>query len=140
MSKVYSRLFYHAIWSTQRREPLITPAIEKVLYPFFHNKAKRFGCILHGVGGIEDHLHIVITIPPAESISDIIGKLKGSSSYFLNKELQVTENFGWQDGFGVLSFAERDLPSVLRYVQRQKEHHAAGTVNADMEKIEGEDD
>ncbi len=140
MPKAYYRLFYHAIWATPRREPLIIPAIEKVLYPFLENKAKRFDCILHGIGGIEDHIHIAITIPPAESVSDIIGKLKGSSTYFLNKELQVTESFAWQDGFGVLSFAERDLPSVLQYIQNQKEHHTANKLNEAMEQIERRDD
>ena len=139
MSKVYHRLFYHAIWATRLREPLITPAIEKVLFPFMNNKAKRFDCIPHGIGGVENHVHIAITIPPAESVSDIIGKLKGSSSYFLNKELQITENFSWQDGFGVLSFAERDLQSVLHYVQHQKEHHAANKLKEEMEKIDSED-
>jgi putative transposase len=136
MPQVYYRLFYHATWKTHLGEPLITPAIEKVLYPFLDNKAKRFDCILHSIGGTENHIHIAITIPPAESVSDIIGKLRDSSSYFLNKEIQVTENFAWQDGFGVLSFAERDLHSVTRYIQNQKEHHADGKMNTEMERIE----
>jgi putative transposase len=100
-------------WRTKHNLPVITPAIEKVLYPFLENKAKRFGCFVHGINGTEDHVHTAMTIPPSESVSDIVGKLKGSSSYFLNKELQITRDFYWQDGFGVLSFAERDLPRVL---------------------------
>ncbi|MBX2990452.1 MAG: IS200/IS605 family transposase [Bacteroidetes bacterium] len=139
MGQVYYKLFYHAIWRTKYNQSAITPAIEAVLVPFMENKAKRFGCHLHGIGGTEDHIHIAIEIPPAESVSDIIGKLKGSSSYFLNKELQITKDFYWQDGFGVLSFAERDLPKVLDYIQRQKEHHASHKLNAPMERVDGEE-
>jgi len=139
MGKVYYKLFYHAVWSTHLREPLITPEIEKVLYPFIENKAKRFHCFIHGINGVEDHTHVAISIPPAESVSDIIGKLKGSSSYFLNMELQITQNFSWQDGFGVLSFAEKDLPRILEYIKHQKEHHKQGDLNAAMERTVEED-
>ena len=47
----------------------------------------------------------------------------------------ITENFMWQDGVGVLSFGEKDIPSVLRYIRNQKEHHRANTINAMMEQI-----
>jgi len=139
MGQVYHKLFYHVIWRTKYNQAIISTAIEKVLFPFMDNKAKRFGCFLHGIGGTEDHIHIAITIPPSESVSDIVGKLKGSSSYFLNKELQITKDFHWQDGFGVLSFAERDLHKVLNYIGRQKEHHASNTTNETMERVEGEE-
>jgi putative transposase len=138
MGQVYYKLFYHAVWRTKHSSPVITPAIEKVLFPFLENKAKRFGCYIHGINGTEDHIHAAMTIPPSESVSDIVGKLKGSSSYFLNKELQITKDFHWQDGFGVLSFAERDLPRVLHYIDRQKEHHQSNTLNDAMERVEDE--
>ncbi len=136
MGKIFHKLFYHVIWTTHRREPLVSDEIEKVLYPFLENKAKRFRSSIYGIGGFADHIHVAICIPPAESVSDIGGKLKGSSSYFLNKELQLTKYFSWQDGFGVLSFAEKDLPSVLQYIARQKEHHRTNTVNVLMEYVE----
>ncbi|MBM4167368.1 MAG: IS200/IS605 family transposase [Ignavibacteria bacterium] len=136
MSQVFYKTFYHIVWSTLSRQPIITPEIEKVLLPFFDNKTKRYSCSLYGIGGTENHIHIAILIPPAKSVSDIVGKLKGSSSYFLNKELQITKNFTWQDGFGVLSFAEKDLKNILRYIHNQKEHHKNGTLNEVMERIE----
>ncbi len=138
MGQVYHKLFYHVVWHTKYNQPIITPAIEQVLFPFMENKAKRFECYLHGIGGTEDHVHVAITIPPAESVSDIVGKLKGSSSYFLNKELQATKDFHWQDGFGVLSLAGKDLPRVLQYIQHQKEHDRDNTVNDVMERADEE--
>ncbi len=133
MGQVFYKIFYHVAWTTDLRHPMISPKIEEVLYPFLENKAKRFKSFISGIGGTENHIHLAITIPPSESVSDIIGKLKGSSSYFLNKELQITKNFGWQDGFGVLSFADKDLQRVLRYIHNQKENHRIGKLNNKME-------
>src|SRR5579862_2162244 len=136
MGKTFHKLFYHAVWSTYLRLPTISPDIEKALYPFIENKAKRFHCIIHAIDGIEDHIHISIEIPPAESVSDIIGKLKGSSSYFLNKEMQITTDFRWREGFACLTFAEKDLPNIVRYIKHQKEHHRSGKLNKAMEELE----
>ena len=140
MSKIFSKLYYHAVWATYRRGPSITPDIEAVLYPFLDNKAKRFQCKLHGLGGVANHIHVALSVPPSEPVSNIIGKLKGSSSCFLNRELQVTTNFQWQEGFGVLTFAEKDLPSVLRYIQDQKDHHRTNRLQQIMECVEEETD
>ena len=133
MGKVFYKLFYHVIWTTYRREEIISDKIEQYLFPFLLNKAKRFHCEIHGCNGTTNHIHLAISIPPAESVSNIIGKLKGSSSYFLNKEIQVTKDFMWQEGFGVLSFAEKDLPRILHYISGQKEHHQTGKTNAALE-------
>ncbi|MDI6767302.1 MAG: IS200/IS605 family transposase [Bacteroidota bacterium] len=138
MSQVYHKLYYHAAWSSHLRQPMITTEIEKVLYPAMENKAKRFHCHIFGINGTEDHTHMAISIPPSASVSDIIGKLKGSGSYFLNKELQITDNFQWQDGFGILSFAEKDLHAILKYIANQKEHHDLGKLNNEMEKMNDE--
>ncbi|MBI3194243.1 MAG: IS200/IS605 family transposase [Ignavibacteriae bacterium] len=138
MGKVYHKLFYHAIWTTYLRQPIITEEIENVLYPYIELKASKYNCQLLGIGGIEDHIHIAIRIPPAESVSDIIGKIKGSSSHHLNKDLAITEDFAWQDGFGVLSFTEKDLSGVLRYIQNQKVHHKENKLNSVMERTDEE--
>lgn len=139
MGQTYHKLYYHAIWRTYRSEPSITPDIEKVLFPFLKNKAKRFKCYIFEVNGTKDHVHVAMSIPPTVAVSDILGKLKGSSSYFLNKELQITDDFSWQDGFGVLSFAEKDLPRIVEYIWNQKLHHRGDTLNKQMERVEGED-
>jgi putative transposase len=139
MGQVFYKIFYHVTWTTDLRQSLISPKVEEVLYPFLENKAKRFKSFILGIGGTDNHIHVAITIPPSESVSDIVGKLKGSSSYFLNQELQITKYFGWQDGFGVLSFAEKDLKQILNYINRQKEHHESGSLNSSFEKQSDEE-
>jgi len=139
MSKIYHKLFYHVLWRTYLSKPDISPEIEKVLFPFLEDKAKKFRCYIFGVNGVEDHVHAAISILPSLAVSDIIGKLKGSSSYFLNRELRITEDFSWQDGFGVFSFAEKDLPRILAYIRGQKEHHRTRTLIEALERTEGDE-
>ena len=134
MSQVYARLFYHVVWRTYLSRPDITPRIERFLFPFMKNKAKRFHCFIYEVNGTEDHVHLAIAIPPSVAVSDIIGRIKGSSSYFLNNELQITTDFSWQGGFGMLSFDERDLPGVINYIRNQKMHHKSGNLRDALEK------
>jgi REP element-mobilizing transposase RayT len=138
MGQVFYKLFYHVIWRTKFSEPTITKQIESVLFPFLKNKAKRFGCYIHEIDGIPDHVHAAITIPPAASVSDIIGKLKGSSSYFLNKELGITSSFSWQDGFGIFSFSENDLQGIVEYIRNQKHHHKIGSLKEFLEKTDSD--
>ena len=139
MGQVYYKLFYHVIWRTKGDAPIITPKMEKVAFPFLENKAKRYRSFIHAVNGTENHLHVAITIPPSFAVSDIVGKLKGCTSYFLNMELGITKGFSWQDGFGVFSFSERDLPGIVEYIRNQKEHHRIGRLRDELERTDSDD-
>ncbi len=135
----YWRLHYHAVWSCKFRERLITPELEPKLYEYLRKKGFKSGAIIHEIGGIEDHVHLVFSLHPKYAVADFIGKLKGSSSHWVSKIYKYPGEFEWQRGYGVLSFGERALPRVLAYVNNQKEHHQKQTVIAAMEKW-GEDD
>ncbi len=140
MGQVFYRLIYHVVWSTYLRDPLITSAVEEVLYPFLRKKISNLHGVAYAIGGVEDHLHAVITIPPVVSISEMVGKLKGSSTHFLNKELQLTTGFAWQDGYGVTSVSPYHLQKMINYVMRQKQHHRSGCLFQEFEKSESEVD
>jgi len=136
----YWRLFYHLTWATKDREPLITPDIETKLHGYIAGKATALGAIVYAVNGIDDHIHLVASIPPRISVADFVGQVKGSSSHHVNHlpgREQTT--FAWQRGYGVLSFGGKQLPWVVEYVQKQKEHHQEGTAIADMERTVEED-
>ncbi|MFA4924819.1 MAG: transposase, partial [Ignavibacteriaceae bacterium] len=64
MGKVFYKLFYHVIWTTYRREEIISDKIEQYLFPFLLNKAKRFHCEIHSCNGTTNHIHLAISIPP----------------------------------------------------------------------------
>ena len=132
----YWRLFYHAVWSTQNRQPLIDPVWEKDLYGYLWGKATALDCVPHTINGMPDHIHVVISIPPRLSISSIIGQLKGASSHHIN-EHYLRGCFAWQDEYSIFSISEAALERVVRYVRMQKQHHAGHTLVDKLEIIAG---
>ena len=77
----YWRLHYHIIWATYDREPSITPEREKMFYGVFYNKGKELGLIIHAAGNIEDHVHIVVSIPPKLAIANCVRHLRKARAH-----------------------------------------------------------
>ncbi len=120
----YWRLFYHAVWATKHRLPLIESIWEEDLYGYLWGKATALECIPDAIHGMADHIHVVISIPPKLSIATTIGQLKGASSHRVNEVFVSHHSFAWQAEYGIFSFSERSLPRVVEYVRNQKQHHA----------------
>lgn len=132
----YWKLFYHVVWSTKYRLPLIDPAWEEDLYGYMWGKATALECIPHAINGTADHTHVVISIPPKLAIATVIGQLKGASSHCTNQILVADRSFAWQTEYSVFSFSERSLVPVVEYVNNQKRHHAEQSINMKMESCE----
>jgi putative transposase len=130
----YWRLFYHITWGTKNRLALIEPAWETDLYGYLWGKATALECIPHAIDGMPDHIHVVISIPPKVAVAKLIGQLKGASSHHIN-ENYVDGSFAWQAEYGVTSFSEKALPTIVKYVKKQKEHHAQNTIQEALENL-----
>jgi REP element-mobilizing transposase RayT len=138
---VYSEINLHLVWHVKDNTPVLRDVIESKLHRLLRGRAMETpGVFWHDCGGTDDHVHVVATVPPTLLVSDWIGELKGSSSHYINNEIANRKVLHWQTGYGVVSFGSKDLPWVLDYVRRQREHHAAGNVHERLERIECEDD
>ena len=133
------RLHCHLVWGTYGREPFIDAARETLIHQTLFGKAKELGMLIHAVGGIEDHTHVVTSIAPRLSVATCVGQLKGASSHRVNVEFP-DEVFRWQGGYGALSIGGRSLASVIAYVRNQREHHRTGTTIAVYERCTDEED
>ena len=131
----YWRLFYHFVWGTKNREPLIALEWEDSLHNVIAAKVTKLGAFVYAVGGTEDHVHLVVSVPPKIAISTFIGQVKGNTSHFVNHELDVDVHFAWQSEYGVVSFGGKMLDMVARYVKDQRKHHTEGTAIAMMERV-----
>ncbi len=119
----YWRLFYHIVFATKNREPLITEDFSERLHGVIVGKAEELGARLHAIGSMQDHLHLAVSVPPSVALSDFVGQIKGTSSHFVNHALTLPYHFSWQQGYGVVSFGEKRLEIVRAYVQNQEKHH-----------------
>lgn len=119
----YWRLHYHIIWSTKDRQPILTPKLERVFYGVIYGKAKELDLKVHAAGNVDDHVHIVVSIPPKIAVADCVRHLKGASAYAINHMDGSDGQFKWQAGYGALTVGERSLETVMKYAAGQKEHH-----------------
>jgi len=121
--------------------PIITETIEPRLHKYLtHYTLQAKGVIVHAINGTETHVHVAVSIPPTLVIADWIGKLKGSSSHYVNHELVNRKLLDWQTGYGVVSFGTKDLEWVVSYIRNQKEHHRKGTTVDRLERITNDDE
>ncbi len=132
----YWQLFYHIVWSTKDRLPLLTLEIESVIYGFLRSKAIGLGATLFALNGVADHVHMVVAVPPKIAVAKFIGQVKAVASTKFNKSGQGITLFFWQEEYGVFSFDGKRLPNYIAYVERQKEHHAQGMAISILERTD----
>ena len=131
------KCYYHLIWATKNRQALVTPAVESVLFEAVRSRSDELHCSVLAVNGTADHIHVAVSIRPSLAISDWVGQIKGASSRAVNIAFANSdEKFRWQEAYGVLTFGEKNLSLVLSYIEKQKEHHHAGTIQPYLETIE----
>jgi len=127
MANTYFQLLYHVVWSTKNRLPLIQPAFKERLYEYIGGTLRQKNCCLVEIGGMPDHIHLLVAIPPKQSISEITRNVKSSTAYWLNHKVLKNSKFGWQDGYGVFTVSSSNQNTVKRYIQNQEEHHRKRT-------------
>ncbi|HAD81993.1 MAG: hypothetical protein A2509_06135 [Candidatus Edwardsbacteria bacterium RIFOXYD12_FULL_50_11] len=140
MPKVHYELFYHFVWHTKDDKPYIDEEIERYLFACIGQKCKQEGYHLLAINGTEDHVHILLSLRPAQLISDVAHALKGSSSYDVNKHFQGKKQLYWQNGYGVLSVSKHAVPRIKIYISGQKEHHKKGELLKEFEDCEGSEE
>jgi putative transposase len=108
---------------------------EASLHNVMMSKADALGAHVYAVGGVEDHIHLVASIPPKLALASFIGQVKGNSSHFVNHELCPDTHFAWQSEYGIVSFGQKQLDSVVRYVKNQRQHHREHTFIPFLERF-----
>jgi len=130
----YWRLHYHLNWATYNRYPLLTEPIERQVFGTLRNKAHILGIIVHAIGGIQDHIHLVVSIPPKLAVADCLEHFKGASSRYANLQPEASGSFRWQEGYGALSFGDGAMSDIISYVLNQKRHHGQGSLRPHLER------
>ena len=127
MANTYTSLHYHVLFSTKNRYPWIIPTIEERVWRFIGGIARKHKMIALQIGGVEDHIHALVTAPPTIAPCDIAKFLKGDSSLWIHREFSDLQKFAWQVGYGAFTVSKSNLPKVIRYIKNQREHHRTKT-------------
>jgi putative transposase len=130
----YCRLYYHIVWATKERLPLITVDNQAAIHGAVAKKVHDLKGLVHALNSMPDHIHLLATIPPTVAIAEFVGQIKGNSSHLAGRLSPDAAAFGWQAEYGVVSVSERHVPLVVAYVHRQQQHHADNTLNRTLEQ------
>jgi REP element-mobilizing transposase RayT len=116
---VFYRLYFHFVWSTAGRSPILDGRIDSVIL-CVTEAAQRFGGHVLACNDMPDHVHLLVSLPPID-LAHFIGKVKGGSSFALNQYSLTEEKLSWQDGYGIVSLRASDTESVIRYINEQEQ-------------------
>lgn len=133
MPEAHTELYVHLVWSTWDRLPLLDEDTRQRIYKLFISECKKLNAEVLAIGGMSDHIHVLIRIPPTISVSELVKQLKGSSSHFANHTGGKLGEFKWQGGYCAVSVSMSLIPAVRAYISMQEEHHREGTVKARYE-------
>ena len=123
----YSKLTYHVVFSTKYRRKTITDEISERLYEYVGGIVRNINGSLIEIGGIEDHVHLLVNLSPAKSVSDSIRDIKSNASKWLNELPEIRARFGWQKGYGAFTVSHSQIEIVRPYIRNQREHHRTKT-------------
>jgi len=128
--------FAHLVWAVKHREKRLTPELERQVHRCITDLAEGMGCVVKAIGGMEDHVHVLLWMPATLAPADVIKKIKGVSSAMVN-DLQNHEHyFRWQEHYALYSVSIWNVPKVTAYILNQKQRHADNTVIAMLEEVD----
>ena len=123
MATTFANLLYHLVFSTKNRAPLVDDEIRDSLYQYIGGIIRGEGGILLEIGGMPDHIHLLVKMKTDTAVSSMVQKIKGKSSKWLNDVPGHSHRFEWQAGYGIFSVSASLVERVQRYIRSQEEHH-----------------
>ena len=120
MSHTYSQNVIHVVFSTKERRKLISVEFRPRLWAYAAGICKSLGIFVDGIGGMDDHVHLLIQIPPPLALAKAVMAIKANSSRWAREGGQELE---WQRGYGAFSVSASLVPAVIRYIRNQDSHH-----------------
>jgi putative transposase len=127
MAGTFSRLLYHVVFSTKSRTRFIEPRLRTELYPYMEGIIRRQGGWLLSLGGMPDHVHILLRLKPDFAIAELVRLVKGGSSKWVHEQKDLCPDFAWQSGYAAFSVSESKEGTVRSYIGKQEAHHRRTT-------------
>ena len=122
MPSTYLSLHYHLVFSTKNREALIVPEWRARLYDYLGGTIRGLGGFPEGVGGVADHVHLLVGLKATHCLADVMRELKKASSAWVHEEVGLRA-FAWQEGYAAFTVSATSREAVRSYIAHQEEHH-----------------
>jgi REP element-mobilizing transposase RayT len=127
MPQSFASVTLHLVFSTKNRTPWLTDSIRERVWSYLGGTIRGYDCTPLTIGGIADHIHLLIGLGRAISIADLIQRIKSASTRWIHDSLPDLADFSWQRGYGAFSVSHDRVAAVKQYIDHQEEHHRVRT-------------
>jgi REP element-mobilizing transposase RayT len=133
MASTFLSLHYHLVFSTKERRPFIRPDWRSRLHDYLGGTVNGLGGISQQVGGVADHVHMLIGLKATHCLADFMRELKKASSAWARAGFEP--EFAWQDGYAAFTVSASARERVQDYIRRQEEHHARRDFASELKEL-----
>jgi REP element-mobilizing transposase RayT len=123
MGNSYISNYVHYVYTTKNHKKYLTKKIREKLFPYIGGICKENSLKLIKAGGIEDHLHLLVSLPATITIAKSIQFIKGGSSRWIHETFKNINDLEWQEGYGAFSIGVSQIDHTIKYISNQEEHH-----------------
>ncbi len=127
MPHSFANVLLHCVFSTKNRRPLITDDLRGRLFPYIGGIARDEKMKILAIGGVEDHVHLLLSLPSTITIARALQLIKGKSSKWIHDTFPEHHAFAWQEGYGAFSIGVSQIDDTTAYIANQAEHHRRRT-------------
>jgi len=126
MPSTHLSLHFHVVFSTKNRDPRIGSEWRDRLHAYLGGVARQSGAIAEAIGGVQDHVHLLLGLGATARLADVVRDIKAVSSSWVHTEIG-DHSFAWQEGYGAFTVSPSQRESVRNYIAKQEEHHRIKT-------------
>jgi putative transposase len=124
MADTYASIAIHFVFSTRNRRPWLGKDIRPRVWAFMGGIARQNGMVAMDIGGVADHVHLLLSMPPSLAPSHAMQRIKSGSSLWIKETFSTLSDFAWQSGYGAFSVSQSQIDATVSYIRQQENHHA----------------
>lgn len=124
MANTYTQIHIHYVFAPKYRDAILDKSWRSELFSYITGIVQNNGHKMLQINGMSDHVHMLIGLRPAQSVSDLVKLVKEDSSSWINNKRMTRRHFNWQEGYGAFSHSKSQVQRVIKYIQEQELHHA----------------
>ncbi len=130
-----TQIWIHVVWSTKKRKKYLSKSIRQRIFNYIKEISRSKKIHLDHIGGVEDHIHCLISLSFNQNISEVVRLIKGISSSWINQNNLTTERFKWQKGYYAVSVSPSAIKKVRAYIRNQEAHHRRLSTKEEITKL-----
>ena len=128
-------LYIHVIWSVRRREALLSKPVRRVLFAHMQKEGEEKGMKIVAAGGVEDHIHCLLQLMPAQNLAQVVKSLRASSAGWINENQLMAAEFAWEEDYFAYSVSPSGVRQVTDFIGKQEEYHQTRTLDNELDKF-----